>query len=149
GRGLATLDWNCDGRTDVAISHLHAPFALLTNRTPPASQPLVVRLIGRSGCREPTGAVVRMQSGATRQTRLQTAGDGYLVTNERRHRFVVPGGESTADLEVRWPGGRIDRWRGVPPGVEVLLIEGRREPVVLHRFDRVGDNEPSAPERLN
>jgi tetratricopeptide (TPR) repeat protein len=149
GRGLATLDWNRDGRTDVAISHLHAPFALLTNQTPPASQPLVVKLIGRSGCREPTGAVIRMRSGATHQVRLQTAGDGFLVTNERRHQFAVPGEESTADLEVRWPGGLVELWRGVPAGVEVLLVEGRAEPVVLHRFAAVHEIQPPPIGRLN
>src|SRR6185369_14929592 len=48
GRGLAKLDWNRDGRADVGISHLHAPFALLTNRTPSTGRLLTVRLAGRS-----------------------------------------------------------------------------------------------------
>ena len=139
GRGLATLDWNRDGLTDTGISHLHAPFALLTNLTPPSSQPLVVRLIGRHGCREPTGALLRMQSGTTVQTRLQTAGDGFLVTNERRHQFAVPRGRSTAELEVRWPGGAVQHWPDVPAGCEVLLIEGRSQPVILRRFPVFGD----------
>jgi tetratricopeptide (TPR) repeat protein len=134
GRGLATLDWNRDGRADVGISHIHAPFALLTNRTAAASQPLVVRLIGRSGCREPTGAVIRMSTGLTQETRLQTAGDGYLVTNERRHHFAVPLDAASVELEVRWPGGTTERWAGIPANREIVLIEGRREPVLLRNY---------------
>ena len=149
GRGLAMLDWNRDGRTDVGISHLHAPFALLTNTTPPASRPLVIRLIGRSGCREPTGAVLRMQAGATQQVRLQTAGDGFLVTNERRHHFSVPRGQSTAEVEVHWPGGVVQRWPALPAGGEVLLIEGRSEPIVLRRFPDVSESRSGDPNAGN
>lgn len=156
GRGLAVLDWNRDGRTDVGISHLHAPVALLTNNTPAAGQPLVVRLIGRTGCREPTGASVRMKTKADDRlaspenttdrksthglpmetVRLQTGGDGFLVTNERRLHFSVPADQSVVDLEVRWPGGQTEQWIDVLAGQEILLIEGRQAPVSLREFPK-------------
>lgn len=142
GRGLAILDWNRDGRTDIAISHIHAPFALLTNQTPAVSRPLVVRLVGRSGCREPTGAMVRLETRSGEAVRLQTAGDGFLVTNERRLHFVVPAGEPTADLHVRWPGGATQTWRAVPAGCDVVLIEGRSDPVIVWTFPERGPNSP-------
>ncbi len=77
GRGMATLDWNGDGKPDTAISHLHAPFALVTNHTPALNRQLVVRLAGRRGCLDPTGAVVRVRSGTYEQARLQTVGAGF------------------------------------------------------------------------
>ena len=135
GRGLATLDWNRDGKTDVAISHLHAPFALVTNRTPSLTRQLIVRLAGRSGCLDPTGAVVRMRSGSREQIRLQTAGDGFLVANERRLAFSVFGDDRIDELEVRWPGGVTQRWTDIESAQEVLLIEGRDLPVTLSRFE--------------
>ena len=55
GRGLATLDWNRDGRTDFAVSHLHGPAALVVNQTLAQGTPLVVRLVGRRGPRDPVG----------------------------------------------------------------------------------------------
>ncbi len=134
GRGLATLDWNRDGQTDVAISHLHAPFALLTNATPPRGRPLVIRLVGRNGCREPTGAVVRIAAGDHEQFRFQTAGDGFLVTNERRLHFSIPPELPAADVEVRWPGGAVQHWSGVHAGCEVLLMEDRTNPIILYEF---------------
>lgn len=146
GRGLATLDWNRDGLSDVGISHIHAPFALLTNETAAVAQPLVIRLAGRSGCREPTGAVVVAQTAAGPQIRLQTAGDGFLVTNEDGLHFAIPREEAAVTVEVRWPGGTRETWPRVPAGREILLIEGRAEALVLHEYPGVAsggstDNE--------
>ncbi|MFM9961669.1 MAG: ASPIC/UnbV domain-containing protein, partial [Planctomycetaceae bacterium] len=127
GRGLAKLDWNRDGRTDVGISHLHAPFALLTNRTGPAGRLLNVRLIGRSGCREPIGAKVTVHAEHSRIVRFLTAGDGFLVSNERLLSFAVPQESQTVRLEVDWPGGGHQLWNDVRTDQEVLLMEGQPE----------------------
>ncbi len=140
GRGLATLDWNGDGKADAAISHLHAPFALVTNHTPSPNRQLVVRLTGRSGCLDPTGAIVRVRSGSREQIRLQTAGDGFLVANERRLSFAIPRDGQVDELEVRWPAGDTQRWTGVEPGQEILLIEGRKLPVTLRHFEAGSPN---------
>ena len=134
GRGLAKLDWNRDGRIDFAVSHLHGSFALVTNETSGSGQSLVVRLTGRSGVREPTGALVKLRAGKREMFRLVTGGDGYLVTNERSLHFAVPNSQSVVELEVRWPGGLVEQWNDVQPGQEILLIEGRRQPVVLRQF---------------
>ncbi|HUQ71545.1 MAG TPA: FG-GAP-like repeat-containing protein, partial [Planctomycetaceae bacterium] len=123
GRGLALWDWNRDGRTDAAISHLHAPAAILTNRTAARGQPLVVRLIGRRGCREPTGATVTLVDGERTQVRLMTAGDGFLATNERRLLFSVAAGRPAVELLVRWPDGHHQTIRSVPANAEVAIIE--------------------------
>jgi len=80
-----------------------------------------------------------MRSSDSEQVRLQTAGDGFLVTNERRLQFAVPRGETTVEIEVRWPGGATERWPAVPAGHEVLLIEGRVEPVLLLRYSSLPD----------
>ena len=127
GRGLAKFDWNRDGRPDVGISHLHAPFALLTNRTVPVGRPLTIRLIGRNGCREPIGAKVTLHAGTSRTVRFLTAGDGFLVTNERILSFTVPHGRETIRLEVDWPGGLHQVWDEVRPGQEFTVVEGQAE----------------------
>lgn len=127
GRGLAKLDWNRDGRTDVGISHLHAPFALLTNRTVSAGRLLNVRLIGRSGCREPIGATVTVHTDRSRIVRFLTAGDGFLVTNERFLSFAVPQESKAVRLEVDWPGGRHQYWSDVQVDQDIVLVEGESE----------------------
>jgi tetratricopeptide (TPR) repeat protein len=131
GRGMATLDWNRDGRTDAAISQLHGPAALLTNDTPSESKPLTVRLMGTTGCREPIGATVTLLNIAPPQIRLQTGGDGFLVTNEHTHTFAIPRGQESASVEVRWPNGKVQRYDNVPAGGEMLLVEGSSNGLLL------------------
>lgn len=131
GRGLALWDWNRDGRTDAAISHLHAPVAILSNRTTFVGKPLVVRLTGRTGCREPTGARVTLLDSLPPQVRMQTAGDGFLVTNERRLLFSVPGEQPYVNLQVQWPEGKTQNYSKIPANSEVLLIEANPEAVIL------------------
>lgn len=134
GRGLAKLDWNRDGQADIGISHLHAPFALLTNRTPPAGRLLNVRLIGRSGCREAIGATVTVDSDHSRIVRFLTAGDGFLVTNERSLSFALPQERETVRVELDWPNGQHQQWSAVRTDQEVLLIEGQAEAMPGQQF---------------
>jgi tetratricopeptide (TPR) repeat protein len=145
GRGLAKFDWNRDGRTDVGISHLHAPFALLTNRTVPEGQPLTVRLLGRSGCREPIGAKVTVHAGRSRIVRFLTGGDGFLVTNEHFLSFAVPQESQTVRLEVDWPGGRHQQWIDVRTNQEILLVEGQPEVMTQRQYERTSARLSSVP----
>lgn len=131
GRGLATLDWNRDGRIDFGVSNLHGPFALVTNHTESTRRPLIVRLAGRSGSRQPVGATVRVRIQGTNSIRLLTGGDGYLVSNEHRFAFWIPEDQQESEVEVRWPGGKIESWNGIRAGQELLLIEGKPQPVLL------------------
>lgn len=141
GRGLAKWDWNRDGRPDFAISHLHDSLAIITNKTPSVGLPLVVRLIGRSGTREATGATVTLHAGDRKIVRMATAGDGYLVTNDHLLHFSVPRHESAVDLEVRWPDGHLESWRNVRPNQEIQIIEGELHPIVLRAYFDEGTSE--------
>ncbi len=137
GRGLAKFDWNRDGLIDVGISHLHAPFALLTNRTAPAGRLLSVRLIARGGCREPIGATVTIHTDRSRIVRFLTAGDGFLVTNERFLSFALPQESKMVRIEVDWPDGRHQRWNDVETNQEVLLIEGQSGVLPQRQFQGI------------
>ena len=129
GRSLATLDWNRDGRIDFAVSHLQGPFALVTNRTPSTNKILALRLIGRTGCRDPIGALVRVRTAEKNLVRLRTAGDGFLTTNEDRLRFVLPAGTNSVQIDVEWPGGAKESWETKPGRQqEIVLIQGMSRP---------------------
>lgn len=139
GRGLATLDWNGDGLTDVGISHLHAPFALLTNRTAPVDRPLSIRLIGRRGCRDPIGSSVTVRAKDREMVRLLTGGDGFLVTNERRMLFAVPRDAESIEVTVRWHGGSEERLTIDATSGELAIPEGTGRVFRLRDFPSSSD----------
>ena len=142
GRAVAIFDFNRDGRKDFAVSHLHAPMALVANRTLSESRPLVIRLIGRHQTRSAIGAKLRLRIGEMVWTRMLVAGDGYLVTNEHSIIFPVPPGETVAELEVVWPGGLIQKWKNPVHGQEILVIEGRDQWYVVGDLEKLSITPP-------
>ena len=131
GRGLARLDWNRDGREDVAISHLEAPAALLTNSTRKTGHFLSVRLCGVKSNRDAVGTIVSLKAGGRSLVRQLTAGSGYQASNEKRLVFGLGTAVVVDQLHIRWPRGLVQKWRDVPADREIMLVEGRRNPIVL------------------
>jgi len=131
GRGLAHLDWNRDGKEDIAVSHLDAPVALLTNSSPETGHYLSVRICGVTSDRDAVGATVSLNAGGRSLVRQLTAGSGYQASNEKRLVFGL--GEATVaeQLKIRWPSGLIQEVGDVPADQEILMIEGGRKPVVI------------------
>lgn len=123
GRGSATADFDHDGRIDVAVNSLDRPATLLRNLSEPAGPALLLRLIGKSGPRDAIGAQVEVRAGGRKLVRLREGSSSYLSCNDE----LVHVGLGTAAVEsvdVRWPGGRRERFTGVVPDGVLLLIEG-------------------------
>lgn len=125
GRGLARLDWNRDGREDVAISHIGSPAALLTNQTSPAGHFLTLQLRGITGSRDAIGTIVRLKCNGRTLTRQLTAGDGYQASNQRQLVFGLGDSTQNAELEIRWPGGATQTFTDVAVDAEYIAVEAR------------------------
>lgn len=136
GRGLARLDWNRDGREDVAISHIGSPAALLTNQTTPSGHYLALQLRGTMGSRDAIGAVARLKVGERTLTRQLTAGDGYQASNQRQLVFGLGSADHIDHLEIRWLNGTRQTFADVSVDAEYIALEGRdslvRLPSRLH-----------------
>ncbi len=125
GRALVRWDWNRDGLPDVAVSHLDAPLAVLTNRTSTPHHTLVLSLTGTASNREAIGAIVNLKAGNDQWQATITAGDGYLASNERRLCIGLGRVEKLDMVEVRWPSGRVQSFADVSVDQEWLAVEGR------------------------
>lgn len=101
GRGLATADFDNDGRMDVAVNSIDGPLVLLEN-TGSTGNWLEVALKGFH-----PGAVVtaRLPDGKRLVDELH-AGSSYLSSDDPRAHFGL-GSASHVDLTVRYPGGRV------------------------------------------
>jgi tetratricopeptide (TPR) repeat protein len=133
GRAVARLDWNRDGREDVVISNLRAPAALLTNTTRHVGHHLTIRLVSTASARDSIGSTVEVTIGGKKLVRQLTAGDGFQASNERILVFGL-GDKTSADaISVNWMSGRRQRLTSVPADQELLIVEGRTDPVVLRQ----------------
>ena len=133
GRALATIDVNRDGRTDVAVSHLYEPVALLINRTETGNDALTFELKSTSGHRDAIGAVVTATVGDLTWSSQLTAGDGFMCSNQRRISIGMGHIKEAVDVTVAWPSGREESFGTLASGFDHLLVEGCGEAYQLDR----------------
>ena len=139
GRGLARLDWDGDGRDELAVSHLGRRAAVLRNVFDGGSG-VGLRVTDPAGDRDAVGAVVTVTAptgpdGAPRGPRAMfvTAGDGFAASNERVLNFGLGATPDDAEViaSVRWPDGTEEAIAGVTAGGRFLLTRGRGEAVAV------------------
>jgi tetratricopeptide (TPR) repeat protein len=131
GRAVARIDWNRDGRDDLAVGHLHDPAAILSNTTAVVGCYLSLRLIGVQSNRDAIGTTVQAVIRSRSNVRQLTAGDGYQCSNERRLVFGTGSAGQIDELIVGWPSGLVQRLTDVSVPSEILLREGS-EPIFLN-----------------
>ncbi len=128
GRGLATLDFNRDGREDLVITHLGEPSALLLNQTPSENHWLQLELIGVESERDAVGARIRIRFGDQESTDWVIAGDGYLSHNEAVVSFGLGNASRVDEIAIHWPSGHQQIIRDVPADRRLLVIENQQDP---------------------
>jgi tetratricopeptide (TPR) repeat protein len=133
GRSVARLDWNRDGLEDVVMCNAHAPVALLTNTTRNPGHHLTVRLVSTGSARDSIGTMVEVIAGGKKIVRQLSAGDGFQASNERALVFGLGPNTTVESLVIHWMSGREQRLSGIPGDQELLIVEGRDQPVALTR----------------
>ena len=123
GRGLARLDWNRDGLEDLAVSHINAPAALLTNSTKSHGNFSVVRLVATLADRDAIGTTVSIDAAGKTFHRQLTAGDGYQASNQRILTFGLGKATQIDRLKVDWQSGHTHVFEDVPVNRELMIVE--------------------------
>ena len=121
-RGLATGDLDRDGDLDLVINNSNAPAEIYQNVTKTRGKFLAVRLAATGGQR--IGTRLELLSGDKRQTRTVTTGSSYLSQHQETVHFgLAPGSQqerSPRALDLRWPGGRRQRYLSPRPNSMVV-----------------------------
>ena len=127
-RGAAFGDIDNDGDIDIVLTNNNGPVRLLLNEVGASRPSLQVHLQGTGSNREGIGARVALLRKDQQRVWRRAHRDGsYLSSSDIRVFFAVEG----ADLEglgVIWPGGRGERFEGLPPAGGVVLVEGEGRP---------------------
>jgi hypothetical protein len=128
GRGAAYADINNDGRLDLLLSTNGGPVYLFRNDAQGAAvsnHSLRIKLIGTKSNRDGIGATVKLTSGGEAQTQMLRSGSSYLSASELVLTFGLAQRDKADAIEIRWPGGQVDRLSSVTAGQTVTVTEGK------------------------
>ncbi len=123
-RGAAYADYDNDGDLDIVYTNMGAPPTLLENTTPPQHW-VAIRTVGARGNRDGIGARLKLTAGDLVQYASVRSGESYLSGNDPRVHFGLAQRSRIDELEIRWPGGHVDKLSAVPVDRILTVEEGK------------------------
>jgi hypothetical protein len=125
GRGGAFCDFDNDGDLDVAITCMDdRPVLLRNDGGNSAGHWLQVKTVGRKSNRDGIGALVKVVAGDLAQHDRVRTGGSFMSSNDMRLHFGLGGHEAVDFVEVRWPGGTVDKLAHVAANQILVIREG-------------------------
>ncbi len=114
-RGAAFGDLNNDGKIDVVTSAIGDPAEILYNTSANRNHWLIIETEGRASNRDGIGTRIRLtgQSGPVQYNHVTTS-VGYVSSSDRRVHFGLGSGTAAAEIELRWPSGKVQVLKNVP-----------------------------------
>ncbi len=125
GRGLATGDFDNDGRVDVLCSNQDAPVQLFRNHVQNSNHWVSFKMVGTKSNHNGLHARLILKAGGARQVATVRAGSSYLSSSDRRVYFGLGAAKQIDEVVVRWPGGARDTRKKLAPDMVYTVPEGR------------------------
>jgi hypothetical protein len=122
-RGSAVGDLDNDGSLEVVVSNMGARPSLLRNFGAKQNW-LLVQCKGTKANRDAVGARAYVYVGNRRLSGEVQTGSGYISQNDARLHFGLGASRAFDRIEVQWPGGARETFRGGASNQIVTLTEG-------------------------
>lgn len=124
GRGVAVGDLDADGRLDLVVHSVARRKLTYFHNQADAGRVFRLELEGTAGNRDAIGAAARLTAGGITRLRVRSAGTGFQSQSETTLHFGLGDAARVDTLVVRWPGGREDRFAGLPADHVMHIVEG-------------------------
>jgi hypothetical protein len=122
GRGVATADYNNDGRLDLCVVHHDCPAVLLRNECHEGSW-LQVQLVGIQSSRNAIGTRIYATAGGTTQMQELMGGTSYCSAMQYHLNFGFSEPTASCSLRVEWADGETSLLDNVPLNQAIVLRE--------------------------
>ena len=123
-RAGGTLDFDRDGDVDLLLTVMDGGALLLRNEVGAAGGWIAFRIVGTTSNRSGIGVRLDGRSGGRSLVRYAGAGS-YLWSRDQTLHMGLGEAETLELLQVTWPCGRRQEFRGLQAGREYVLVEGR------------------------
>jgi hypothetical protein len=127
GRGIATADFDNDGRVDMFVANANGQPFLYRNTMPNAGHWAEFALRGVKSNALGVGAQVRVTAGGRTQLRFVDGGNGFAGQSSMRLHFGLGAATAIDKVEVRWPSGEKQTLTGVPIDKLTKIVEGSNQ----------------------
>jgi enediyne biosynthesis protein E4 len=121
-RGMATGDFDNDGRVDAIITTNGGEAHLLHNETKSGNHWLLLNLVGHKSNRDGIGALVSVATSGGTQYATVTTASSYLSSSDKRVHFGLGTDAVVKHIEIRWPSGIVQKLDDVKAD-QVLTVE--------------------------
>lgn len=124
-RGLATGDFDNDGRLDVLILRQNDPVLLLHNQDRSGNHWVSFKTVGVKSNRDGIHTRFTLMANGIRQTATVRGGSSYLSSSDRRVYFGLGKATKIDRVEIHWPSGTHEVMTDVPIDAIHILTEGK------------------------
>jgi len=125
GRSFALADFDGDGRVEIFLKNRNAPqLRLLKNVAGKLPPSISFRLQGTKSNRDAIGAVITVETGTGRQTRMVQAGSGFLSQHSKEIFFGLGDAKLPVAATIQWPSGAVQSLKNLPLNHRIWVQEG-------------------------
>ena len=123
-RGAAYADIDNDGALDL-LTTTNGGRAYLFHNEGVTNHSLRIKLIGTKSNRDGIGAVITVNSGNDKQSKMVRSGSSYLSQSELAATFGLGQKMKADSIEIQWPSGQTEKLTNVSAGQTITVEEGK------------------------